>query len=196
MSYLRKKYDKKTIGQIEGEIKKNNELSLESKKASILLLRYLQSSGRFKENPLYRKSNFENYLSGVYNMRLNTFMESSRAFSKYPEESCKYGVGLISKVFRKCSSIKGKKVLAEIKIADEKSKIPLKRDKIEVIINKYSRPIPPAKPTYKELYVEEVRRHDIAKDQYQEAIIELVAARSQISKLKRTVIKLKAQLKG
>jgi len=41
MSDLKKKYEKKTINQIEKEIKTNNSLSIEARKNSILALRFI-----------------------------------------------------------------------------------------------------------------------------------------------------------
>jgi len=188
MSDLKKKYEKKTINQIEKEIKTNNSLSIEARKNSILALMYLRDSKRYKENPLYRKSSFENYLMGFYNIKIGTFLESARAFNKHPKESVKYGVGLVSKIGRVCGAVKEKTVLKEINDADKKAKIPLKRDKIESIIQKYAKLKPPAKPGYKELYVNEMKRHQITKDRYNETIKELKAAKEQIEKLKVTIL--------
>jgi len=189
---LKTKYDKMTIGQIEGEIKGHRHNSLEAMRESILALLYLKQTGRFKENKLYRKSNFENYLMGFHNTRLNTFMESARAFDKYPEESLQYGVGLVSKVFRACGAIKEKTVLDEIKAADKAAKNPIKRDKIDAIIQKYAKPTPPAQPGYKTLYIAEMKAHERTKEQYQEAVKELKQAREQIEKLKATILNLKS----
>ena len=129
---------------------------------------------------------------GMFNMRLNTCNESARAFTKYPEESCKYGVGLISKVFKSCGAIREGTVLNEIKKADKVAKKPIKRAKIDAIIQKYAKPAPPAKPEYKTLYIAETKTHERTKGKYQEAVHELQQARKQIEKLKATVIYLKS----
>lgn len=182
--------EKKSITQIEKSIKADNATAAEARKKAIEGLLYLRDSGRFKENKLYRKSSFENYLMGVFNIRYNTFLESARAFSKYPDESVRYGVGLISKVYRNCGAIKERRVIAEIAEADKKAKVPLKRDKIEAIIQKHAKP-KPKKNDYKAMYITEVAAHKRTKGQYTDAMKDLKAARNQIEKLKNTIINLR-----
>lgn len=186
------KWDKMTIEEIEGEIKGHKVSSLEAMMKATEALDYLRMTGRFKENKLYRKSNFEGYLMGMFNTRLNTHMENARAFGKHPAESLKYGAGLVSKIHRACGAIKEKKVLEEIVEADKKAKTPIKRSKIEAIIQKYAKPTPPATPQYKALYVAEMKAHERTKEQYQEAVQELKQARKQIEKLKATILNLKS----
>ena len=186
-----KKFEKMTIIEIENEIKSKNILSLEARKESILALLYLKRSGRYKENKLYAKSSFKNYLLNFYNIREKTFNESARAFDKFPKESVKYGVGLVSKVKRKCGAKKEKEVLKEIKAADKKAKKPIERAKIDEIIYKHSKPEQAKGPGYKTRYIEEARLHQITKTRYDEAIAELKAATDQIGKLKATILKLK-----
>jgi len=132
---------------------------------------------------------------GFYNIKIGTFLESAKAFNKHPKESVKYGVGLVSKISRICGAVKEKKVLDEINDADKKAKIPLKRDKIEAIIQKYAKPKPPAKPGYKELYVNEMKRHQITKDRYLETVKELKDAKKQIEKLKTTILSFREVVK-
>lgn len=187
---VKKKYDGKKIEEIEKEIKSNKVLSLKAKKGAILALLYLRNSGRYKENPMYWKSSFENYLLGFYNIKLNTFMEDARAFSKFEKESLKYGVGLVSKVERKCGQKKQKTVLAEIQRADKDLKKPIQKAKIETIIQKHAKPILP-KNDYKTMYLNEVRGHEITKQRYADATQELKKAKEQIEKLKATVLELR-----
>lgn len=187
---VKKKYDGKKIEEIEKEIKSNKVLSLKAKKGAILALLYLRNSGRYKENPMYWKSSFENYLLGFYNIKLNTFMEDARAFSKFEKESLKYGVGLVSKVERKCGQKKQKAVLAEIQKADKDLKKPIQKAKIETIIQKHAKPILP-KNDYKTMYLNEVRGHEITKQRYADATQELKKAKEQIEKLKAAVLELR-----
>lgn len=188
---FRKKYDRKKINEIEKEIKTSNELSLEARKTAIFALRYLEVTGRYKENSVYRKSNFKEYLLGYFCIRETTYRESFRAFDKFDEATVKYGVGLISKVLRECGTQKEKQVIEEIQKADKALKAPIQKAKIETIIQKYAKPTPPAKPGYKALYVAEVRSHERTKEQYTEALRELKEARKQIEKLKNTVMELR-----
>jgi hypothetical protein len=183
---LKKKYDGKGIDEIEGEIETSKSLSLDGQRGMIFALSYLKSSSRYKENPIYRSASFENYLKGMFNMRLNTFYERERAFVHYPKETEKYGVGLVAKVKRKCGAKKEKTVFNEIREAQKKLKTPIKADQIETIIKKNSPP-PKGKPIfidYKAKYFREEEAHRETKKQ-------LVEARTQIEKLKATVLELR-----
>ena len=186
-----KQFETMTIVEIESKIKSNNMLSLEARKESILALLYLKRSGRYKENKLYAKSSWKNYLLDFHNIRENSFNESARAFDKYSKEACKYGVGLVAKITRECGVKKEKEVLKEIKDTQKKLKTPIKRAKIKEIIYKHSKPEQPKAPGYKTRYIEEVRLHQITKTRHDEAISELKAAHVQIEKLKATILKLK-----
>lgn len=186
------KYDSMTIVEIEKEIQDNRELSIEAKKEAIKALCVLRSTGRYKENPVYKKSSFENYLMGQFNIRYNTFQEEARAFKFFPEETVKYGVGLVAKIHRVCGAKNEIAAIREIKAADNKTKAPIQRIKIEEIIQKHStRPVKDEKKNYKQLYLEEVQRHEVLKEKHREALEELKEARVQIGKLKRTVVDMK-----
>lgn len=186
---LRQKYDGKKIDDIETEIKDNKTLSIEARKVAIFALSYLRITGRHKENPTYRKSNFFNYLFDYYNIREHTFREAEKAFLNYPEESVKYGVGLIAKIGRMCSdSVQTRKAIKDIVNADKELKTPIKREKIDSILNKYARP-KKDKPQqqvldYKRLYFKE-------RDDHAATRAELKKAMEQIQKLKKTVSRLK-----
>ncbi|MBE9546923.1 MAG: hypothetical protein IMF10_05450 [Proteobacteria bacterium] len=177
---LKKRYDGKKIGEIEsGEIKENKYLSIKAQRDMVRALSYLKDTERYKENPLYRKSDFANYLAGQYNMRENTFFESERAFTHYPEETKKYGVGLVAKVYRKCGARNEKKVFQEIEKAQGKLKTPIRQDEIESIIQKYSLPPKAKAPAvdYETLYLREVEAHGDTRKQ-------LAEAKRQIERLK------------
>ena len=188
---FKEKYDQKKINEIEKEIRQSNELSLEARKTAIFTLRYLEVTGRYKENAIYRKSSFKEYLIGQFCIRETTYRESFRAFDKFGEASIKYGVGLISKVFRECGTKKERQVIEEIQKAEKASKVPILKSKIETIIQKHAKPSPPAKPGYKTLYVSEAKQHEITKKRLREAVQELRLAKEQIEKLKATILKMK-----
>lgn len=190
-STLGKKYKGKKIGEIEKEITTKNELSLEARKTAIFALRYLEITGRYKENPTYKKSSFTDYLMGYFAIRETTYRDAFRAFDKFESETVKYGVGLISKILRTCGAKKEKQVIEEIKKTDLALKNPIQRDKIKTIIDKHAKPTPPAAPGYKTLYAAEVRRHKVTQSRYREALDELNQAKAQIEKLRATVLKLK-----
>jgi len=188
---LKKKYEKKTITQIEKEIRSKIEDSNMARMDATLLLYHLKTSGRFKENPLYSKSNFKTYLEEVYSIRETTFNDAVRAYTLHPKESTTFSVGLVSSIYRKCGVIKERAVLDEIKNKQKSLKTPIKRAQIAKIISKHSKPVPPKKPGYKSLYDEELRKHQKTKEMYQDALTDLKAAKDQIGKLQRTIIGLR-----
>jgi hypothetical protein len=186
-----KKYEGKTLKQIEDQIRENNKSAHESRAGVVEGLMYLRKTSRYKENPLYAKSSFERYLMGEFNMRLGTLLETASAYSNYPEESARYGVGLIAKVKKRCTPVAQRKVMDEIKATGKKLKKPITRDKIDFIIQKHAKPSPPAKETYKELYVAEVEKNQKLTEKYNQAMNDLTAANRQIEKLKATILKMR-----
>jgi len=187
-----KNLEKKTITQIEKEIKSKIELSAIARKEATMMLYSLKTSGRYKENKLYSKSSFKTYLEDVYSIREGTFNESVRAYRLFPEEACTYSVGLISSINRKCGAIQERKVIAEINAKAERLKTPIKRAQIAEVIMKYAKPAPEKKPNYKAKYEAELGRHQKTKELYREAVEELKAAKIQINRLKKTVLGLRA----
>lgn len=188
MTDLKKQFENQTIGQIEKEIKSDLEKSISARKDAYLILYYLKTSSRYKENPLYAKSSFKTYLEDVYTMRENSFNESVTAFLKYPKECKKYSVGVITKIRRECGSKKEKEVLKEIVKKAKSLKTPIKRSQIQTIIESHAKPKAEKKPAYKTLYNNELRSHQATKERYAEAVKELKAAREQIEKLKVTIL--------
>lgn len=181
---LKKRYAGKKIGDIEREIRENRGVSFEAQREMIFALSYLRTSGRYKENPQYRKSSFEAYLKGQLNMRMGTFLESERAMIHYPTEAKSYGVGLVAKVHRKCGAQKEKQVFKEIK--ESQGKEPIKQAKIEAIIQKHS---PAPKP--KAPVVDWRARYEAEAEAHRETKKQLKAALEQIEKLKATVMELR-----
>lgn len=189
---LKLEYDKKSIGEIENGIKSDQLLSLEAKKEMVFALLYLRNTGRYKENPFYKKSSFKNYLLGFFNIRLNTFMEEAAAFTHHEKESLKYGVGLVSKISRQCGAKHEQVVLDEIEKIEKTRKTPIQRDKIDAIIAKYT-PLGKvsAQQSYKTLYQIELKNHEITKQRFFDVTQELKQAKKQIEKLKKTVLELR-----
>ena len=190
MTDLKTKFEKKTIGQIEKEIKGNLEKSIEARKDAYLALNELKRSGRYKENPLYAKSSFKVYLEEVYTIKETSFTESVIAFKKYPNECKKLNVGVITKIRRVCGAKNASQVFKEIAAKEKTLKTPIKRGQIENIIEAHAKPRAEvkAKPDYQTLYNSERRAHQATKDMYTETIEELKAARNQIERLKTTIL--------
>ena len=184
-SEIEKKLQTRKIGEIEQSIDNDHQTSFISQRQMIFALRYLKNTKRYKENPTYKNSAFETYLTDRFNMRWGTYKELEYAFVKLPAEAIIYGPGLITKISRICGRIKIKQVTDKIKNAAANLKQPIKRNKIESIIREYALPgkekIPMLqKRDYEALYDREKRAHLETKDK-------LRAAYEQIGRLQRTI---------
>ncbi len=79
-------------------------------------LQYLEVSKRYKENKVYSRASFKSYLDGEFSMPESTYRELLKAYIRHPEETIKFGVGVVRKTTQLCG-LKAKKALAEIKNA-------------------------------------------------------------------------------
>jgi len=160
-------------------------------------LYYLDFSRRYQENPRYKKVSFDNYIEDQFSIRPGTYREKVRAYIHFDEDAVELGVGIITKIKKKCGVVKIPTVLNQIKAKDKKLKRPISRVQIEEIIRENSKP-EKEKPMqidwhsryeaeHKELNQE--RRENKAKD---EQIIRLKQGNKQ---LRNENIKLKARVK-
>lgn len=182
---LKRMYDGKKLGEIEAEMKESRGMSVKAEMAFIFALSYLRMTRRYKENLTYKNSSFESYLKGQFNMKFTTFWEKERAFLNYPTESEKYGVGLVAKIHRKCAK-KERAVFAEIAKTQQGLKTPIKQGKIEAIIHKNAPPPIPKQPV-----IDWQAKYEVEALAHTETKKELKAAKSQIAKLKETVVELR-----
>ena len=183
---LMKKYKGKGISEIEEEIQASYKSSKDAQADMIFALAYLKYSKRWKENPVYKTSTFNDYLIGTCNMRSGTFEDSLHAYKHFPEESKRYGVGAIAKIRRKCGAVQEKQVVKEIATIQKGLKKRIDRDKIETVISKYAKPETEKKPAvdWKTKYHQEAEAH-------RETTRKLIEAKKQIEKLKKTVFDLR-----
>ena len=141
---LKRKLTKKTIAEIENLCDKKSLLSAEYRKEFILSLHYLQSSGKYMDNPQFKKATFGTYLWQRYNLRDGAYNKEKWAYLRYPEESVKIGVGCVTKVREKCGVTKAPKVIEEIMRLDKRT-----HNNIENVIEKNAhatKPKPKPKP--------------------------------------------------
>jgi len=191
LKQLKKKYGEKKINEVEKEVRESNELSLEARKTAIFALRYLEATVRYKENKVYGKSSFKNYLLGQFNIREATYRESLRAFTKFEEPTKKYGVGLIAKVSRECGAAKETQVIKEIVEKDKSLKTPIQKDQINQIIAKHAKPKSQYK-SYQALYNESQRDIERYKTIISDQKALIAEQAEQIERLKATVTELRA----
>lgn len=182
------KYDGITISELESKIEKLHILSREHQKEMYECLEYLRMTGRFKENPRYKKSSFWEYLEDRFTIREGTYRENIRAFTKFPEYALEYGVGMVSKIDRVCGGMKVEKVMSEINKEATEHKTPLTRAKIESIIQKH-RIAPKIKKKdtdWKAMYEHEKATHEQTKEALRVAMKRIGELNEQIAKLKVT----------
>jgi len=185
-------FDKMNITELEREVEDKLRESREFQFQMMEILIYLKTSGRYKENKRYENESFYTYIDDRFNIRKGTYMENQRAFTRYPEETKEYGVGLVAKVLRVCGTTRAKMALEKIEEARDTAKNELKRGKIEAIIDKY-RVVPKEKKEkvdWKARYEHECRTHEETKNKLRVAMAKIKEQAEQIDRLKATAKKI------
>lgn len=157
---LKKQYNPKPIKEIENEAKKSQAQAKQLQEKMIEILFYLERTQRFKENPVYQKSTFREYLSFEFGMRFSTYHETRLALINFPELSKKYSPQLYRAIKTKCGADEVPRVVEEIK-EEEKKKAKVKkagklpREAIQEIIDRHKKPAPPpvVKPSVRDLEI-------------------------------------------
>jgi len=182
-------YEKMSITELEESVKGKNEASLSAKKEMVEILIYLKTTSRFKENKTYAKSSFNHYIEDRFNIRPKTFYEMQKAFTRHPDETLHYGIGVVARIQRECGQKNAGKVLDEMKKTENKVKV-LKRKKIDDIIKQHSTPRPvKVISDWKARYEIEFRDHEETKKQLAAAWLTIKEQDEQIEKLKATIEK-------
>ncbi len=185
------KYDGIALVELETKIEKLRIESRESQREMYECLEYLRTSYRYKENTRYKKASFWQYLEDRFNIRQGTFRENVRSFTKFPQYSVEYGVGLVAKIDRICGGIKVDKVISEIKeeATSRKNGVPI--DKIESIIqkNRSTKKIKKEITDWKAMYETERQAHDKTKEALKFAMGKIKELNEQVAKLKVTATK-------
>lgn len=191
---LKAKYDKQTIKAIEKEAKATQGQAKDVYYNFIEILFYLERTQRFKENPLYKKSTFQQYLPFAYGIRFTTYHEARLALSNFPEFSKKYTPQLVKAIKEKCGADKVPAIIKEIEAKDTSLKKPLPREGIQAIIDKNRKPVKPQtpKPDVKILQDKVVTFQESAKKL--EKVV--LTKDEQITKLKATVKRLTAEIEA
>ena len=178
MKKVESTYKKLSIKQLEDKGHNFKATATNARKDLIELLAYIQINKRWRENPMHKESTFWAYLLDVFNIRQGTFRRERTAFINYPEETKKYGVGVIARIQQECHVTKVPKVLKEIKAKEVELKKPIKRDQIDTIIQKYTPPKPQKAEAFPAPYWKD----------------RALKAEAEVSELKKQVVDLKSQL--
>jgi hypothetical protein len=156
LSELKKLYDGKSVTELEKDASDNHQLSTQSRKEFIQVMFYFQQTERFRQIEKFKKSDFASYLRDRWNMTMSQYHNERNIFLNFPAEAEKYGVGIISRIRRKCQlGVEGtRRVLDEIKKEEDKAQKPLSAEKIEKTIQRFTvkkrRRVGPAPTTAKQ----------------------------------------------
>ncbi len=179
------RFTKMTIEELEGLVEQKHRQSRAAQKEMMDILIYLKVSGRYKENKIYASSTFFTYIGDRFNMRKGTFYESQYAWTKFPEASKEYGVGLVSKVRNVCGIKKAPIVIQQVRDVQQACKTPLKREKIEKIIQSHAQPKKEKTITdWKAMYETEARLHGDTKIHLKTAMEKVRELEAQVARLK------------
>jgi hypothetical protein len=182
------KFDPFNITELEAKVVQLSSSARESQKEMYEILEYLRMSGRYKENPGYKKASFWEYLDDVFSVRQGTYRENVRAYGKYGLFAVEYGVGLAAKIDRVCGTIRSKKVMDEISKTNASHKKPISRAKIEQIIqnNRDTKKIEKKYVDWKQMFDEESMAHEKTKAELKAAYDTIMELTEQVEKLKTT----------
>lgn len=142
---LKKVYDNKSVKTIEKEAMNHYGKSHSFYEKFIESLRYLQRSGRYTDNPKYKKSRFRDYLRYEFGMALNTYYSHYNAYRKYPKITTRHSPHMVATVQKVCGP-KADKALQAITTQEEKLKRPIQKDEIQNIVNQYRKPLKSVPP--------------------------------------------------
>lgn len=154
----------------------------------IVLLIYLKTSGRYKENKAYERTTFYDYCWDRFGVNRSTFMKMQKAYVKHPEETKKFGPGKVIDALDRCGPIRGAKALNEMAQVEASGKN-LDSAKKEKIIQKYENPT--IKKTYidwRAMYENEAASHEKTKKDMEETVSKLKELEEQNEKLKAAVV--------
>jgi len=151
---LNKKYQKKTIGEIEELADKKLKNTLTSREQFVELIDYVRMNERWVENSIYKDSTFEEYLMGRFQITKGSFMLERKSFVKFPDATKKYGVGIVTKIIKDCGNVDAGMVIDSIEAEDKKLKNGITHAKIIQFINKKKKKKPAPKKSIRLPYAE------------------------------------------
>jgi len=184
---LNRLYDKLTLSQIEVGIKTDGKDLIALDKRMIGKLWYIKYTFKWRDDPRYKKVSFGSYLDDKFKIREATFDEKLRIYAKYGEDALDLGVGLISKIKKKCGVLKTPTVIKEIKLKAKRLKNPITRLQVEEVINEFKKPekIKPHKVDWR-------YRYEMKNKEHVEALEVMAELAEQNSRLKKRVKELEA----
>lgn len=190
---LKKKYDTRSISQIENEAAHEKDLELKHQKSFIRALYYLDHTKRFRENPRFKNSSFDEYIKTMFDISPGWYKRLKIAFIGYPEQTEKFGPRTTYEIHDKCGPVRAAVAYKELET------VPLKKATpgfVEKVIAKHEKPelkakreeTVVAKPTVESLLRQLSQKDEIIAEQ-ERTILE---QHEQIKKLKAALRAAKA----
>ena len=188
---LKAKYDKMKVAKIEQEAKNTQGEAKDLYVALIEILFYLERSGRYAENPKYKKSKFEQYVVFEFGIHHKTYTNHRKAYLVNPDIATRHSPNLYALTQKKCGESKVPTVFKEIQKKEQTLKRPIRKDEIQTIINKYAKPVTPKPktPDVLEWQDKAIKAQETLKVVEKEAM----SKDQQITKLKAAVVRLQKE---
>jgi len=186
---LKKKYDTRSITQIETEAAREKILELRHQKNFIRALYYLDYTKRFRENPRFKNASFNEYVKTMFDLSPGRYGDLKLAFIGAPVEAVKYGPSIPIAAHHRCGAVGKEKVFNDL------ASVPIEKVTpalVEKVIAKHEKPELKAKreePVVAKPTVESLMRQLSQKDEIiaeQERTI--IEQHEQIKKLKAALI--------
>jgi len=191
LTTLKEKFGGQTIAAIEADLDRHHDQVRTGMQGFFAALYYLRRTGRFRENPVFAKATFDDYLAQRFFISRRQYDKVEWAFHKFPEEAARLGPQTVDLVRRKCGAKQAPRVLAEIKQLDTKSKKPVTIDRVYQVIDKHEIPKKPAPVV---MGAADLRR---LLDQREETIsfqrYKIQRLEKQVARLKNAVLKYKTK---
>lgn len=184
---LKKLYDKQPLQSLESTAKEYLRNTYKYRENFINLMFYLESTSRYKEDPVYKNEPFKKYIFEQFGTAQTTYENERWAFKTHPGHSEKYGPHLVNSIEEKCGRLKIVKVFSQIEKCQAKRKTELTRSDIQKIIDQNKKPEKP-----KPVQLDTVTSLRSELEQARKTIAGLSTTNSeqaaQIGKLKTTVV--------
>lgn len=180
-------YGHMSLGEVEAIVDEAITWAVQYTAKGVGALFHLEQTQKFREDPRYKDSTFEDYLKYRFYMSYSKFRDLRISFNNYPREMLTYGPQVVAEVRKKCGALNAPKVFQEIQEGCNGL------EEIKATIEKYSTPAPPLdRPATIKSYESDVEKFRRLFIESQETVVEQA---EQIDKLKKTVVEYKNRCK-
>jgi len=184
---LKKRYEKKSIKQLEMMADQTSHDSLRHRRKFIEILEHIYQSKRWPENAIYTKSEWRGYLKGRFNITISAWNKERQAFYSFPEATEELGIGIVSMAVKICGKSIGGLILSDLVDKNKTRKTKVAYEDMVKELEKHRKPkkvsFTPTGPTKKELQ-DEIARKIVAIADLQD---ELAEKNEKIKKLEKSL---------